>query len=99
MWLGDADGGRKSPLGLQPGQGQERCQRGGRDVHRRGGRLYWHRSVALTGELEQLAPDGKTLVGGQIKQLADLLARLNVPSVTIGRTARAGLCQPSPAST
>lgn len=47
------------------------------------GRLYWHRSVALTGELEQLAPDGKTLVGGQIKQLADLLAGLNVPSVTI----------------
>lgn len=47
------------------------------------GRLYWHRSIALTGELEEFAPDGKTLVGGQIKQLIDLLKPLAVPQITI----------------
>lgn len=47
------------------------------------GRLYWHRATALTGELEEFAPDGKTLVNGQIKQLLDLLTPLQVPSITI----------------
>lgn len=47
------------------------------------GRLYWHRAIALTGELEEFAPDGKTLVNGQIKQLLDLLTPLQVPSITI----------------
>lgn len=47
------------------------------------GRLYWHRAVALTGELEEFAPDGKTLVGGQIRQLIDLLTPLQVPNITI----------------
>lgn len=47
------------------------------------GRLYWHRSIALTGELEEFAPDGKTLVGGQVKQLVDLLTQLQVPSISI----------------
>lgn len=47
------------------------------------GRLYWHRAAALTGELEEFAADGKTLIGGQIKQLIDLLVPLQVPNVTI----------------
>jgi len=47
------------------------------------GRLYWHRSVALEGELEVLASDDRTLIGGQVKQLIDLLAPLQVPSITI----------------
>lgn len=47
------------------------------------GRLYWHRAVALTGELEEFGPDGRTLVGGQIKQLIDVLVPLQVPAVTI----------------
>jgi hypothetical protein len=47
------------------------------------GRLYWHRAIALTGELEEFGRDGKTLVGGQIRQLIDLLAPLQVPSIVI----------------
>lgn len=48
-----------------------------------GGRLYWHRSVALTGELEEYAADEKTLIGGQVYQLAQLLAPLQVPCITV----------------
>lgn len=47
------------------------------------GRLYWHRSEALTGELEVIASDDRTLIGGQVKQLLDLLVPLQVPSITI----------------
>jgi hypothetical protein len=47
------------------------------------GRLYWHRSVALTGDLEEFGPDGKTLTGGQVKQLIDLLKPLAVPQIVI----------------
>lgn len=48
-----------------------------------GGRLYWHRAVALTGELEEYAADEKTLIGGQVYQLAQLLAPLQVPCITV----------------
>jgi hypothetical protein len=47
------------------------------------GRLYWHRAVALTGDLEEFADDEKTLIGGQVKQLIDLLRPLKVPQVVI----------------
>jgi hypothetical protein len=46
------------------------------------GRLYWHRAVALTGELEELDSRGR-LIGGQVRQLLDILKPLQVPSVTI----------------
>jgi hypothetical protein len=58
------------------------------------GRLYWHRAEALTGELETFAPDGKTLIGGQIKQLVDLLSPLNVPSITIETNGPGGFLEP-----
>lgn len=41
------------------------------------GRLYWHRAVALTGELELLDRRGR-LVGGQIRQLLDVLTSCHV---------------------
>lgn len=47
------------------------------------GRLYWHRAIALTGELEEFGHDGKTLIGGQIKQLLDLLIPIQVPNISI----------------
>lgn len=47
------------------------------------GRLYWHRSKALTGDLEEFADDGTTLIGGQVKQLIDLLKPLKVPQIVI----------------
>lgn len=47
------------------------------------GKLYWHRAVGLTGDLEEFAADDRTLVGGQIKQLIDLLVPLKVPQIVI----------------
>jgi hypothetical protein len=47
------------------------------------GRLYWHRAVALTGNLEEFAADDTTLIGGQIKQLIDILKPLKIPQVVI----------------
>lgn len=48
-----------------------------------GGRLYWHRAVALTGDLEEFAEDEKTLIGGQVFQLGELLSQLQVPAITV----------------
>jgi hypothetical protein len=47
------------------------------------GRLYWHRAAALTGDLEEFASDGHTLIGGQVKQLIELLKPLKVPQIVI----------------
>lgn len=47
------------------------------------GRLYWHRAVGLTGDLEEFGQDGKTLIGGQVHQLGQLLVALQVPVVVI----------------
>lgn len=58
------------------------------------GRLYWHRAEALTGELELFGPDGKTLIGGQIKQMLDILAPLQVPSVTVETNGPGGFVPP-----
>lgn len=58
------------------------------------GRLYWHRAEALTGELELFAPDGITLIGGQIKQLIDILTPIQVPSITIETNGPGGFLPP-----
>lgn len=47
------------------------------------GRLYWHRAIALTGELEELSPVDGRLIGGQVRQLIDALAEINVHHVVI----------------
>ena len=46
------------------------------------GNLYWHRAVALTGDLEMLGPDGR-LIGGQIKQLIDVLVEIGVHHLVV----------------
>lgn len=43
---------------------------------------YWHRSVALTGEVVTHDAHGN-ITGGQVWQLCDLIEQFNVPSVTI----------------
>jgi hypothetical protein len=58
------------------------------------GRLYWHRAEAMTGELEEFDDDGRTLIGGQIKQLLDLLTPLQVPSITIETNGPGGFLVP-----
>ena len=43
---------------------------------------YWHRSVALTGEVVIHDAQGN-IIGGQVWQLCDLIEQFNIPSVTI----------------
>lgn len=46
------------------------------------GNKYWHRSVALTGEVVTHDQHGN-IVGGQVWQLCDLISEFHVPSMTI----------------
>lgn len=46
------------------------------------GNLYWHRAIALTGDLEVLDARGR-LIGGQIKQLIDALVAIGVHHVVV----------------
>jgi hypothetical protein len=48
-----------------------------------GGRRYLHHVGALTGEVAEFADDGKTIVGGQVWQLCDVIERLHLPRVTV----------------
>ncbi|HEU6453997.1 MAG TPA: phage terminase large subunit [Roseateles sp.] len=47
------------------------------------GRRYLHRVVGLTGDIVEFAEDGKTVIGGQVHQLCDLVEQLKLPRVTI----------------
>ena len=47
------------------------------------GRRYWHRALALTGDVAEFGPDNKTITGGQVWQLCDVVEALNLPRVTV----------------
>lgn len=47
------------------------------------GRRYWHRSVALTGEVAVFDESGKRIAGGQVHQLADIVEEFAVSRVTV----------------
>lgn len=47
------------------------------------GRRYLHRVVKLTGDVVEFSDDGKTVIGGQVHQLCDLIESLRLPRVTI----------------
>lgn len=47
------------------------------------GRLYWHRAIALTGDLEEVSPVDGTLIGGQIRQLIEACLEVGVHHVVI----------------
>lgn len=47
------------------------------------GRRYLHRIQALTGQVAEFTEDGKRITGGQVWQLCDLVAELNLPRVTV----------------
>lgn len=47
------------------------------------GRRYWHRAVRLIGEVAEFDDDGKTITGGQVFQLCDLVEELHLPRVTV----------------
>ena len=46
------------------------------------GRLYWHRAVALVGEVAEL-DDGGKIIGGQVMQICDVVEKLQLPRVVI----------------
>ncbi len=46
------------------------------------GKLYWHRSVALTGEIA-VTDDKGQIIGGQAYQLADIVEEFKLPSIII----------------
>jgi phage terminase large subunit-like protein len=50
------------------------------DVH---GRRYWHRAERLSGDIATFAEDGKTITGGQVFQLCDIVQSLHAPKVTV----------------
>src|SRR3546814_3849730 len=47
------------------------------------GRRYLHHVDAVTGEVAEFAEDGKTITGGQVWQICDVVERLNLPRVTV----------------
>lgn len=47
------------------------------------GTYYWHRAIALVGEIAEYTADGKTITGGQAMQVADVVAALNLPRVDV----------------
>lgn len=48
-----------------------------------GGRRYWHRAQRLQGEVAEFSADGKTITGGQVFQLCQLVRELHLPRVTV----------------
>lgn len=47
------------------------------------GRRYLHRMAKLTGDVVEFSEDGKTVIGGQVHQLCNLVEELRLPRVTI----------------
>lgn len=47
------------------------------------GKRYMHRNVALTGEVVEWAADGKTISGGQVWQICDLVEKYHIPRIGV----------------
>lgn len=47
------------------------------------GRHYWHRVQELKGEVAETSDDGKTIIGGQVMQLVELISKFKVPRITV----------------
>jgi hypothetical protein len=50
------------------------------DAH---GRHYWHRALALQGEIATTDDSGKKITGGQVLDLCDLVETFQVPRITV----------------
>ena len=57
------------------------------------GRYYWHRALALTGDLEVLDDRGN-LIGGQCRQILDMVVDLQLPCVVIETNGPGGFVPP-----
>lgn len=53
------------------------------DLRDAAGRHYWHRALELTGNIADTSEDGKTVTGGQVMQLVDLIAEFKIPRITV----------------
>lgn len=47
------------------------------------GRRYWHRAVALTGEVAVTDEHGEKIIGGQVLQIVDVVRALALPRVVV----------------
>jgi hypothetical protein len=47
------------------------------------GRRYWHRALALTGEVAELDAQGERIVGGQVLQIVEVVRSLGLMRVTV----------------
>lgn len=47
------------------------------------GRRYWHRSIALTGDVAELDDLGEKIIGGQVLQIAAEVKALGLPRVVV----------------
>lgn len=47
------------------------------------GRRYWHRALSLEGDVVKFAADGKTITGGQVMQIADIIEKYKLRRLTI----------------
>lgn len=47
------------------------------------GKRYWHRALPLTGEVAEFSEDGKTLIGGQVLQICDVVKKYRIGRVQI----------------
>ena len=46
-------------------------------------RRYWHRASELTGDVAEFAQDGKTIIGGQVYQICDLVEQYEIPRIVV----------------
>lgn len=52
-------------------------------LHDEQGRMYWHRSIGLTGEVAEFDDTGRDIIGGQVYQLAKLIKEFHLTRVTV----------------
>ena len=47
------------------------------------GRWYWHRCIALTGDVVAFAEDARSIIGGQVWQICDVVEQFRIRRITV----------------
>jgi hypothetical protein len=84
LWLGDAKMVAVS-LRWDPSSGKLKSDKSGVALifQDAGGRRYWHRAEAVTGEIAEFDASGEKIIGGQVWQLCDLVEAFQVSRITV----------------
>ncbi len=84
MWLGNIQIVGCS-LRWDPASGKLNSDKSGvvLDLQDAAGRHYWHRAMALTGEIAVTNEKGNEVTGGQVFQLVELIEQFKVPRLVI----------------